>query len=160
MVLVPSPAIPPTTRARSLHMIAELHEDWLLARQIEAAAHALSKSRGAYTDMVQRIIFNLHNNPNLTSMSAEIVLLSDHDMARGTLIEDIERENRENRERFDQIVQEKYQLVNKASYKTTLRCRRCGSGDVQCDQKQTRGADESMTVFATCNKCSNRWTMR
>ena len=40
-----------------------------------------------------------------------------------------------------------------------IKCRRCGSGDVDTDAKQLRSADEPMTVFASCNKCGNRWTM-
>ena len=141
-------------------MISELQEDWILARNIEASIHATSGSGASYKDSVQRIAFNLRQNPKLLSMGPEIVLLTDDEMAKDTIIQEIAREIRESRERFDQIVLEKYELVNRDNYKTTLRCRRCGSGDVQCDQKQTRGADEAMTVFATCQKCNQRWTMR
>ena len=160
MSLVKTPGVPPSQRMRSLHMISELQEDWILARNIEASIHATSGSGASYKDSVQRIAFNLRQNPKLLSMGPEIVLLTDDEMAKDTIIQEIAREIRESRERFDQIVLEKYELVNRDNYKTTLRCRRCGSGDVQCDQKQTRGADEAMTVFATCQKCNQRWTMR
>ena len=39
-------------------------------------------------------------------------------------------------------------------------CNRCGSDYVRCEQKQTRSADESMTIICTCSKCQLRWTMR
>ena len=37
-----------------------------------------------------------------------------------------------------------------------LRCR-CGSVDVQVQQKQTRSADEAMTLFMQCMTCQARW---
>lgn len=40
-----------------------------------------------------------------------------------------------------------------------LRCSRCDSDDVHVELKQTRSADEGMTVFARCNKCQKRWRM-
>lgn len=160
MALAASVGVYASVRIKSLRMLSEVHNDWNKVREIEAVAHAISESCSAYTDCMQRIVFNLHQNPSLRDRQADIVLLSDEDMSRGTIIEEIQRENEESRTRFDQIVQEKYELVNRAACRTTLRCRRCGSGDVQCEQKQTRSADEAMTVFVTCSKCNNRWTMR
>ena len=40
-----------------------------------------------------------------------------------------------------------------------MRCSRCKSTDISWDQKQTRGADESMTVFFECKSCGKRWKM-
>lgn len=160
MTLASSVGVAPALRMKALRLIAEVQEDWRIARDIEASIHASSGACSAYKNSIQRIVFNIKQNPALLRRGVEVVLLTDEEMARGTIIEEIAREIRESRERFDQIVQEKYELVNQDSYKATLRCRRCGSGDVQCDQKQTRGADEAMTVFATCQKCNNRWTMR
>lgn len=153
-------SIPPLQRLRSLRMLAEYQPDWMTAREIEAAVHAGSTTASMHMDKMQQIIFNLRNNPSLVARGNDVVLLSNTEMAKGTIVEEIEREAIEQRMRFDQIIEEKYEKVNRASCRTALRCRRCGSGDVTCEQKQTRGADESMTVFCTCNKCSNRWTMR
>jgi hypothetical protein len=36
-------------------------------------------------------------------------------------------------------------------------CRRCKSFDVDTEQKQTRSADEPMTIFCTCNSCGKRF---
>jgi DNA-directed RNA polymerase subunit M/transcription elongation factor TFIIS len=36
-------------------------------------------------------------------------------------------------------------------------CRRCKSFDVDTEQKQTRSADEPMTIFCTCNACGKRF---
>lgn len=38
-----------------------------------------------------------------------------------------------------------------------LKCGRCGSNNVSYFERQTRSADEPMTVFATCDKCGNKW---
>jgi DNA-directed RNA polymerase subunit M/transcription elongation factor TFIIS len=40
-----------------------------------------------------------------------------------------------------------------------IKCGRCKSTQVSVEQKQTRGADESMTVFVQCDKCGLRWKM-
>ncbi len=40
-----------------------------------------------------------------------------------------------------------------------VRCSRCKSSDIRWDQKQTRGADESMTIFFECKSCGKRWKM-
>lgn len=46
-----------------------------------------------------------------------------------------------------------------ASAPTFIKCRKCGSGAVDTEQKQTRSADEPMTIFCLCRKCETRWTM-
>lgn len=38
-----------------------------------------------------------------------------------------------------------------------MRCRACGSTDINVQQRQTRSADESMTVFCTCCDCGKRF---
>lgn len=40
-----------------------------------------------------------------------------------------------------------------------IKCGRCKSTHVSVEQKQTRGADESMTVFVQCENCGLRWKM-
>ena len=40
-----------------------------------------------------------------------------------------------------------------------IKCSRCKSSNVSWEQKQTRGADESMTVFFECKNCFKRWKM-
>lgn len=40
-----------------------------------------------------------------------------------------------------------------------IRCRKCGDNQVTIQQKQTRSADEGMTVFCTCEQCGFQWRM-
>jgi DNA-directed RNA polymerase subunit M/transcription elongation factor TFIIS len=42
--------------------------------------------------------------------------------------------------------------------KSILVCGRCQKRSVDYYEKQTRGADEPMTVFAHCLACDKRWT--
>jgi DNA-directed RNA polymerase subunit M/transcription elongation factor TFIIS len=42
--------------------------------------------------------------------------------------------------------------------RSILVCGRCKQRKVDYYEKQTRGADEPMTVFAHCLACDNRWT--
>ena len=150
--------VPAAQRIDALRMLAD-YQVWEDARGTEASVHALSHSRTMHLDKMQQIIFNVHTNPPLRDVK-NLALKSNQELARGTIIEDIERESRDQRTRFEQILAEKYEAVNRSSCRETLRCRRCGNHDVVVEQKQTRGADEAMTVFCTCTKCSNRWTMR
>ena len=145
-------------RIEAIRMLAE-YQTWEVARANEAVAHAVSHSRTSYIDKMQQLIFNVHANTSLRDFT-NLAVMSDEDLARGTIIDDIERESTEQRARFEQILTEKYEQVSRSSCKSAMRCRRCGNHDVMCEQKQTRGADEAMTVFCTCTKCSNRWTMR
>jgi DNA-directed RNA polymerase subunit M/transcription elongation factor TFIIS len=41
-----------------------------------------------------------------------------------------------------------------------LTCKSCRSTKVDVDQVQTRSADEPMTLFALCQDCGSRWTMK
>ena len=130
------------------------------AREIEAAIHDTSRDLHEYTDKAQQIAFNVKQNPDLIRSGAAVVHFTDKKMAENTIIQDIAREGQNRRMRFEKMLQEKYDMLNDKSFTSTLKCRRCGSAEVSWEQKQTRSADEASTVFCTCNKCNNRWTMR
>lgn len=40
-----------------------------------------------------------------------------------------------------------------------IKCFKCKSNNVDTEQKQTRSADEPMTLFCMCRKCGNRFVM-
>ena len=81
---------------------------------------------------------------------------------RGTIIERIRTAEDERRRLFARMLQEKYDSLDAhpEEYKSSLACRRCKSTDVNWEQKQTRSADEGMSVYCTCSGCGHRWTMR
>ena len=41
-----------------------------------------------------------------------------------------------------------------------IKCSKCKSAEVDVEQKQTRSADEPMTLFALCTNCGSRWVMK
>lgn len=143
-----------------MSLLNQFCDDIMLVRDIEAGIHCMTRNLNEYMDKSQQIILNIKNNANLKHHGSDIVLLTDIEMAKDTIIEDIEKESVNRKMRFEQMLQEKYEMLNDKSYNTTLKCRRCGSAEVSWEQKQTRSADEASTVFCTCNKCNNRWTMR
>ena len=147
-------------RQQVLKMLHEYCSNVDTVREIESGIHCMSQHESEYIDKAQQILFNVYQNPKLTQHGINLLIKTDEFMARNTIIEDIQHETIIRQSRFEQMLQEKYDMVNDKSYHTTLKCRRCGSPEVSWEQKQTRSADEASTVFCTCTKCNNRWTMR
>lgn len=64
---------------------------------------------------------------------------------------------------WDDIHQENIDIIIKMMEKEEIKddgilcCPKCKSFKTTSEQKQTRSADEPMTVFARCGKCSHRW---
>jgi DNA-directed RNA polymerase subunit M/transcription elongation factor TFIIS len=147
-------------RLRNIDHIQKLSGcKWMEAREIESACHVITNAaeERSYIDKLKQVCHNLKNNPSL-KRGGETVLMSDSDMMSSDL-ERIEKHEMERRDRFEKMLNEKYEQV-KDSSKATIRCRKCGSGEIQWDQKQTRGADEAMSIFCCCTKCKSRWTLK
>lgn len=159
-MLSESNSVDPSIRLRVTKEIYHTADDIKVSREIEAAIHASSSSHEMYKDKSLQILHNLKMRPNLLEAGANIVCMTDVEMSQDTIIANIENETQLRRARFDSMLQNKYDQMSDAAYRSTMKCRRCGSEDVQVEQKQTRGADEAMTVFCSCSRCSNRWTMR
>jgi hypothetical protein len=69
----------------------------------------------------------------------------------GTWLKDHQEEIRRSKE----VLQEK----NDDSIGTFIQCKRCKSNAVDVEQKQTRSADEPMTLFCMCRNCHARFVM-
>jgi DNA-directed RNA polymerase subunit M/transcription elongation factor TFIIS len=50
-------------------------------------------------------------------------------------------------------------LEERESSGAFIQCKKCGSNDVDTEQKQTRSADEPMTIFCMCKRCGKRFTI-
>jgi len=147
----------PEARFRSLKLIARFI-DIKTAREMESAIHSKSKTKCDYYNNVTRVSYNLNYNKSLKEVS--IVFESDKNLIHGTKLEEIENENKEKTERFEKMLQEKYNSINDKKYSTLIKCRRCGSEEVRYDEKQVRSADEAATIFCSCTTCGQRWIMR
>ena len=147
-----------TRRVQALRLLHAAREnDPLLCREVEAECHALAAWPDEYLDYVRRAAFNLKEN---SSVGLEVVRAPDAALTEGTLLGRIETETRARNERFEQMLQEKYDALNDRQFQAIVRCRRCGSTEVSWSEKQTRSADEAATVFCVCTQCKNRWVMR
>jgi DNA-directed RNA polymerase subunit M/transcription elongation factor TFIIS len=145
-------------RRQALKLLLEVRPtDFRLARQVEALCHSVSSTEDEYWDSVFRSHFNLRQNSNV---GANVVFMSDEELAVGTIVGRIETERVMREERFQQMLQDKYDALNDETFQAIVRCRRCGSEEVSWEEKQTRSADEGGTVFCVCTTCKNRWVMR
>ena len=152
--------VPNDARLRAIHLIAaNVTTGHATAREIESCAHNAASSLEQYYDLISRCITNCRNNP--ANAHPLMVHMTDDQLTSGTILEQIHATEQERKQRFAQMLQEKYNNIEtQTKYTSSLQCRRCNSVDVSWEQKQTRGADESMTVYCACAKCGNRWTMR
>ena len=133
-----------------------------VARDIEQKICQLYHANDAsYVEEAKRICYNVKCNSNLLAKYTpeQLPLISKEDMARGTLLEKIKEQEDQRALAVENMLREKYENVNKSSEGGLIRCHTCGSSDIAWQQKQTRGADEAMTIFCTCSNCKNRWKM-
>ena len=147
----------PSQRQTALRLLFNIRPRVELCREIESLCHGCSASADEYMQMIRRSAFNLSANPNI---GIDVVNQSDRGLSQGTLIGKLEEERRARKERFDQMLQEKYDALDDAKFKAIITCLRCGSTEVRWEEKQTRSADEGASVFCTCFSCKNRWVMR
>lgn len=145
-------------RVKALHLLCMSRENsFLMCREIEAIAFSISASKNDYRDHITRAAFNIRENKTI---GAEVVQSLDCEITNGTLVGRIDMETKSRNDRFQQMLQEKYESLNDVKFQAIVRCKRCGSEEVSWEEKQTRGADEAATVFCVCTTCKNRWVMR
>eukprot|EP00559_Dactyliosolen_fragilissimus_P000369 CAMPEP_0184873792 /NCGR_PEP_ID=MMETSP0580-20130426/42036_1 /TAXON_ID=1118495 /ORGANISM="Dactyliosolen fragilissimus" /LENGTH=315 /DNA_ID=CAMNT_0027376731 /DNA_START=17 /DNA_END=961 /DNA_ORIENTATION=+ len=139
----------------------------------EIQSYTLQKNcPSSYTDKIRSLIFNLRKNSHLrenvltgSTSAHELVRMSSDQLAtaekgkeRSKLISDLQDSRRldweqANESKINEMCGIKGDLL-KASLFT---CGRCKSVKTTSTQKQTRSADEPMTVFVLCLNCGNRW---
>lgn len=147
----------PEQRKNALILLTK-YRPFDVCRDIESAIHSKSKTKNEYNNNVLRSSWNLNNNNNLNDIN--IVFKPDNQLIEGTILQNIENETKYRSERFEKMLQEKYDSINEKKYTSLITCRRCGSEEVSYDEKQTRSADEAATIYCYCSTCQNRWIMR
>jgi len=141
--------------------------------QVEEVIHTLSRCKNTpYTNKVRSLVFNMKKNTILrenvligSTTPSKLVMMSSNQLAtdkiakeRSKLVENLQDSRRldweqANESRINEMCGIKGDLL-KASLFT---CGRCKSHKTTSTQKQTRSADEPITVFVLCLDCSNRW---
>lgn len=157
----------PAVRARCLKILYSVHAPvstrddgraWFrTCRDVEAMCHAQAHSAYDYEEAMMRATFHLKMD---ASRGSAVVHASDDELMDGTLVERIQAEARARQQRFEQMLQDKYEAVDDPECRAMVRCRRCGSSEVTWEEKQTRSADEGASVFFTCTTCSKVWVHR
>ena len=149
-------------RRRVMHLLqtASPGTPFSLVREIESNMHGLAVDEEHYNDLALKVAQNIRVDS--TKACVDICHMSTDTLMVGTLVEKIHHMEDERRKLFQTMLQEKYDSISKTSADTpsSLRCRRCGSVELMVEQKQTRSADEGMSVYCVCGTCNNRWTMR
>ena len=143
------------------------------AGEVEDAIDTWSKGvKQTYTDKVRSLVFNLKKNgtirdqvilgqispEQLPNLTAEQLQTEEKAKERDATVKKLQDSRRldweqKNESKINDMCGIKGELL-KASLFT---CGRCKSTKTTSTQKQTRSADEPMTVFVLCMNCGNRW---
>ena len=105
---------------------------------------------------VRQIAWNVCQSPALLDVYNvnTLVHLDNATLARGTAVETWHETHKSNMRHQHVLLHEEHKGED-----GSLICNRCNSRDVDVYQKQTRSADEGMTVFCHCSTCGMRWKM-
>lgn len=155
----------PLYRYRYIHQIAEaLSGDFQYAERIDKRLMLLChRNSEAYMDKITQLLFNLKDRPILGIEYTPEVLVSLDDMT-------LDKSSpalllRETRQRYEKSAQSLLDILTApeprdiTDTRSSIRCGKCKSYDIDIETKQTRSADEPMTVFCTCRNpaCGASW---
>jgi len=172
--------LPPLRRNIRAKLLEILYSDkspnpsdlFALTAAVESEMDKCCRDAPTYKEKARSLSFNLKRNKSLRSsvlsgsvQPAQLVKLSPEELATSEKKkerEDLEKSIQDSRrldweqaneEKINEMCGIKGDLL-KASLFT---CGRCKSIKTTSTQKQTRSADEPMTVFVLCMNCGNRW---
>jgi hypothetical protein len=132
-------------------------------RQLEGAIYADAEGRAPYMRSLRAAVFHLRQNGRhlMGAHAPESLIQLDHVLlAKGTPGEAWHQQHMERQAKEAALQASKpIDFFEGEDDPSLIRCSRCRSADVTWEQKQTRGADESMTLFFTCSNCDKRWKM-
>ena len=123
-----------------------------------AKARQLNFNLKKNADLTNRILTGEVTPDGLTRMTSEQLATKEKIMATEKAKKEIEDSRRldwetENEDKMNEQCGIKGDLLNASLFT----CGRCKSIKTTSTQKQTRSADEPMTVFVLCKNCGNRW---
>lgn len=141
--------------------------------QVEEAIQTFSKGRRkVYNEKIRSLIFNLQKNEplrnniilgnvspeKLVQMSAKELQTIEKAKQQEDQVKSLQGSRRldweqANSDKINDMCGIKGDLLNASLFT----CGRCKSHKTTSTQKQTRSADEPMTVFVFCENCGNRW---
>ena len=146
--------VQPELRMNGMQLILNIVPNCEWVRTVEENVFVYARDSDArYAEKIKQIVFNLKTRPELTTFVPEIlVALDDSELGKGTA------SARWNEAYIAQKQVEKKMLTEDSHTNAAFfRCRACKSTNVEHQQKQTRSADEGMTIFLHCKDCDKRW---
>lgn len=142
----------------------ELTEDMIedLAFNLEKGIYNKAKKPNDYRTQYRAISANITYTPNAPNVRRRLFTKEWDPLWTGeqssiNLYPELE-EIRKNEAKEEQRIKDAYNK-KKMSINSMYTCGKCKNNKVEHYQKQTRSADEPMTVFANCLVCGNRWKM-
>jgi DNA-directed RNA polymerase subunit M/transcription elongation factor TFIIS len=123
--------------------------DVLAIDSLDAHVQAASSH---YTEQMRRAAWILHTKMLTTKEAIDALSCPVDELVAGTDHAKWEAEFFEQKERARGVLSGRSAPVS-----GIFACPKCKSFDVDTDQKQTRSADEPMTIFCCCNSCGSRF---
>ena len=151
--------VEPSTRVRVLHMLMDIGKlPFASAVAIDETTIETHRESGDYIREATRICHNVYNNPDLLGVEPKTLCGLTNDDSRSVLLKRYMDDEVHTASVVQSMLKERY--ASSVSTNTTgmIHCRACKGTDVSFQQKQTRGADEAMTIFCVC-VCGARWKM-
>ena len=156
-------AAPAAERFRAVGMIA-VHCGFPYARELEEALlHRSAREGTPYRVCLSDYIENLARDPSLRNRlsAAELGEVPIEELMRHTPNYETHKRMERTRSYYKDVLAKGEQGVKDMNNQMgVITCSRCKSGShVAIELKQTRSADEGMSVFVRCEKCKSRWRM-
>lgn len=138
----------------------------------QAMQTKLGRDKQLYTNKARSLCFNLKKNAllrqqvligeihadKLLKMPSELLAPSDVQQERASLVKGLQDSRRLDWEQANEDkINEMCGIDGDALQASLFTCGRCKSIKTTSTQKQTRSADEPMTVFVLCMNCGKRW---
>ena len=146
-------------RYRVVSGLYNVTKEWEFSRNMESCLFSFASDHyDDYIDKSQQILYNLMITPALKDMECKkMVSLESEGLSKGTIMYKFQEQQKVLAERCKKNLSESIESMSNSS--SLISCRKCLSTHISWEQKQTRGADEAMTIFCTCNTCKSRWKM-
>ena len=109
------------------------------ARTLEHYVFTRYRYSAAYPRAVKRCLYHLRHNEDFPMEDLEALVIGDGDKEKDPPVESSEENEEEDHS------------------EGLLQCFRCKSTRVESYQRQTRSADEAMTMFCMCLECHHKW---
>lgn len=133
--------------------------------QLEVLIYQMSQNNLlTYRAHCTRMTFNLYKNAKflMAKYSPSVLLiLTDSLLAENTDMFFMQKAYHERSAYFNHLLDANSLnlLKDEDNLKPFITCRKCRGDKVITESKQTRSADEGMTIFCMCQECGCRWKM-